>query len=270
MPGCVDMCIDGRGDVGHAGCAASGAAGCSAGCSAGCALGMVDPDSCHAGNDFDQEQGSARIEPKMLTSVELFHHCADNLSSEDFWEEFLRRYQQLIARSVSCAYRRFTCGDFTPVWRIAELTQEVYLRLLKDDCALLRRFHGATATAAEAYLAQIAIHTTGDVLRREMASKRQGDAVAAELPEADAEVARRVEKFSLPERLAERELLRILAREGGEWRRDALIFLLHLQLGLTVKEIVRTGLFKLRPTTVFGILVRVRSRLADALVSGSS
>jgi hypothetical protein len=34
------------------------------------------------------------------------------------------------------------------------------------------------------------------------------------------------------------------------------------------REIMRINLFALQPTTVFGILVRVRSRLADALTAG--
>lgn len=205
--------------------------------------------------------------PESLSGNQLFQYCADHLCDEICWEEFLRRYQSLIARSVACAYRRFMRGDYAPPWRVAELAQEVYLKLLKDDCALLRRFRGENENAAEAYIAQIAMHAAGDVLRREAARKRRGEGQAASLDESPdlLDVSPRAQTFSLPAGLVERELIRTLARAGGDWQRDAAIYLLHLRLGLTVKEIVRTNLFHLQPTSVFGILVRVRSRLREGL-----
>jgi DNA-directed RNA polymerase specialized sigma24 family protein len=219
-------------------------------------------------HDENSTVGLSVSESKSLSNLDLFRHCAQHLGDEACWDEFLRRYQRLIVRSVSCAYRRFMHGEYAPPWRTSELAQEVYLRLLKDDCALLRRFQGVTENSAEAYLAQVALNTAGDVLRREAAMKRQGEVASIdETPELEV-AGPRIQKFSLPAALAERELIRILARTGGEWQRDTLIFLLHLQLGLTVKEIVRTNLFALQPTTVFGILVRVRSRLADAHTAG--
>jgi hypothetical protein len=71
-----------------------------------------------------------------------------------------------------------------------------------------------TENSAEAYLAQVALNTAGDVLRRVAAMKRQGEVASLdETPELEV-AASHVQKFSLPAALAERELIRILSRTG--------------------------------------------------------
>lgn len=207
------------------------------------------------------------INASTLISTELFQHCAVDMHDEICWEEFLRRYRTLITRSVTCTYRRFMNGNHAPSWRIAELMQEVYLRLLNNECALLRQFRGENENAAEAYIAQIAMNTVSDVLKREMAWKRYGDKSATSLDEIPSLLndTRYQETISFPVGLIERDLIRILIHSGSNWQRDAAIFFLHIRFGLTIKEIVRTNLFQLQPTSIFGVIVRVRRRLRQSL-----
>jgi RNA polymerase sigma factor (sigma-70 family) len=198
---------------------------------------------------------------RMDSDVQFLQHCADNREDEVCWEEFISRFQTVIARSVACSYRRFTHGSYPPPWLISELVQEVYLRLIKDDCALLRRYRGICEQSARAYLAQIAINAAGDVLRREIAQKRHSEKTTLD--------ENHIEKFAfvLPEGLAERELLRLLALESSadNTKRDVIIFLLHFRGGFTAEEIALSGMFNLQPPTIWSIIIRIRARLRRAL-----
>ena len=204
---------------------------------------------------------------KAISDSEFLRYCAEHRDDHVCWNEFVSRFQAVLARSVSCAYRRFTHGGYPPSWQTAELVQEVYLRLIKDDCALLRRFRGVTERSAKAYLAQIALNSSGDILRREIAKKRQS--AHSPLDESLQEQAgkHRHMKFSLPEGLAERELLKLLAISSAteNAQRDVLIFLLHVRGGLTAEEIATQGRFNLQPPTIWSIIIRLRGRLRRAL-----
>jgi RNA polymerase sigma factor (sigma-70 family) len=205
--------------------------------------------------------------PETLSDAQLLRCCADNLSHESLWEEFVNRFGPVLARSTARAYRRFTRGAYPPTWRVSELVQEVYLRVLKDDCELLRRFRGETERTARAYLSQIAVNTTGDELRHESARKRQADLDSLEESHLVEEARQREEEFALTEGLVERELVKLLARgsTAENLQRDVLIFLLHFRLGLTAQEIARTDYFKLQPASVMSILIRTRTRLKKAV-----
>lgn len=201
------------------------------------------------------------------SNVQLLNYCATHLNETACWDEFVKRYQQVIMRSVNCAHRRFMRGTYAPAWRVSELVQEVYLRLLKDECELLRRFRGVTERSAEAYLAQIAINITGDELRREMARKRRVKTDSFEETHLADAAPWHAEQFTLPEGLAERELIRLLARDatGDKWRRDVLIFLLHIRVGMTAQEIAQSGFCKLQPASITSAIIRLRGRLKKAL-----
>lgn len=212
---------------------------------------------------------SERLDSQQMTQAEaeFLQHCADNRQDHVCWEEFVARFHTVIARSVACSYRRFTHGLHAPPWLISELVQEVYLRLIKDDCALLRRFRGICEQSARAYLAQIAINATGDILRREIAQKRQSEKTSLDESHLEQESWNRRFAFSLPEGLAEREMLRLLAVEspGDNTRRDILIFLLHIRGGFTAEEIALSGVFNLQTPTIWSIIIRIRARLRRAI-----
>jgi len=205
--------------------------------------------------------------PETLSDAQLLRCCAENFSHESLWEEFVERFEPVLARSTSRAYRRFTRGIYPPSWRVSELVQEVYLRVLKDDCELLRRFRGETERTARAYLSQIAVNTTGDELRHEYAHKRQAEVDSLEESHLIEEARQREEEFAITEGLVEGELVKLLANgsTGENLQRDVLIFLLHFRVGLTAQEIARTDCFKLQPASVMSILIRTRTRLKKAL-----
>lgn len=203
--------------------------------------------------------------PKECSDAQLIRNCVDHIHNASFWSEFVTRYEPVLARSVAKAYRRFTQGVYAPNWRVCELVQEVYLRLLKNDCDLLRRLRGETESAAKSYLSQVAAHTTGDILRRELAQKRI--CIPNSLDESHPREPSITLSFALPERLADRDLINLLAQHsaGQQVQRDAMIFLLHVRAGLTAEEIGRADFVRLQPASVMSILSRTRNRLKKAL-----
>ena len=118
------------------------------------------------------------------------------------WEAFVRRYSGLIVAAVRGV--AMTQGD------IEDLTQEVFVRLCKDDFRLLRSYDPNRA-ALSTWLTIVARSTARDALRR-----RRADSVPIEaVPEAQLAVdpVEPVRKLKLPEALLsprQREILGML------------------------------------------------------------
>ncbi len=86
------------------------------------------------------------------------------------WEEFVRRYGGLIVAAVR---------SLAPPGEIEDLTQDVFVRLCKDDFRLLRSYDPARASLST-WLTIVARSTARDALRR-----RRAEAVPIEsVPEA--------------------------------------------------------------------------------------
>jgi RNA polymerase sigma factor (sigma-70 family) len=118
------------------------------------------------------------------------------------WESFVRRYGGLIVAAVRGI--ALSHGD------VEDLTQEVFVRLCKDDFRLLRNYDPARA-GLSTWLTIVARSTARDALRR-----RRADSVPIEaVPEAQLAVGpvEPVEKLKLPEALLsprQREILAML------------------------------------------------------------
>jgi RNA polymerase sigma factor (sigma-70 family) len=118
------------------------------------------------------------------------------------WDAFVRRYGGLVVAAV----RGIAAGQSD----IEDLTQEVFVRLCKDDFRLLRSFDPARASLST-WLTIVARSTARDGLRR-----RRADAVPLEaVPEAQLAIdpVEPVEKLKLPEALLsprQREILAML------------------------------------------------------------
>lgn len=118
------------------------------------------------------------------------------------WASFVRRYGGLIVAAVRGVAQSY--GD------VEDLTQEVFVRLCKDDFRLLRNYDPARA-GLSTWLTIVARSTARDALRR-----RRADSVPIEaVPEAQLAVdpVEPVRKLKLPEALLsprQREILAML------------------------------------------------------------
>src|SRR5215475_6093937 len=108
---------------------------------------------------------------KVLPSSKLFGCCSSHFDDDQYWEEFVRRFNPCLTLSVHQSYRRFS-PEPPPLELVSDLLQEIYLKILQDKCAVLRRFRGKSEIEAEVYLMHIATSTAIDRLRRQRSMKR--------------------------------------------------------------------------------------------------
>ncbi|MCI0664835.1 MAG: hypothetical protein L0220_27545, partial [Acidobacteria bacterium] len=199
----------------------------------------------------------------------LFGLCASRFEDEQYWEEFVKRFNQSLMLSVCQAYRRFSGEAQPPDWVLSELLQEIYLKILKDKCSILRRFRGETELEAEVYLMHIATSVTIDSLRWQLSFKRYVETESLEDPSPLTELLVEPEMLLNPytDELAERDLIKILRRTitGKNRERNILIFLLHFREGFTPLEIAQTNVFDLSPHTIAHLLDRMRERIRKVM-----
>lgn len=200
-----------------------------------------------------------------LPGSSLFQLCAAHPGDDEYWSEFIRRYAPLLARSVAVAWRRYAQTDW-PAREVADdLLQDVYAAILKDDCRLLRQFHGASDAEAEAYLAHTAINLIISHLRAVGAKKRQAEVFSLEALMAADDEGRQFAAAPHPHAklLTEMELIEMLRHifTGSNSERDILIFLLHARDGWTAAEIARMNICSLKETSIANLLVQMKARV---------
>ena len=202
------------------------------------------------------------------SSPELFQLCAAHPHSDEYWAEFVRRFNPLLTRGVTTAWRRSGQGDWPPDDVAYDLLQEVYLAITKNDFRLLRNFRGRTEAEAEVYLAHSAINQTISFLRARLALRRSADEVSLEalLEEQGepppAEPVRRAARS-----MTESELIDALKKcfDGPNRKRDILIFLLYAIYGYSPAEIAALGVSELKETSIANLLGQMKTRLKKCL-----
>ena len=199
------------------------------------------------------------------TNPELFRLCANNPDNDGYWQEFVRRFNPLLARSIAVAWRRNGQGDWPPADVAADLLQDSYTAIVKNDFRLLHNFRGTTNAEAEAYLAQTAINQTITYLRNRKALRRAANEVSLQElldEQGGATLADAAATHSVPN-LTLHELIQTLEHcfDGPNKKRDILIFLLYAHDGYSVAEIARMEICELKETSIANLLGQMKMRL---------
>jgi len=199
-----------------------------------------------------------------LPTSELIRACADGEVAA--WQEFIRRFNRIIAITAYRAARRWG-GDALAV--VDDLTQETYLKLCADDARVLREFDSLRQDAIYAFLKVVTSNVANDYFKRLRAGKRGGSRSDAPLddaerngsavgPSGDAHVERAV-------LLKEVDACFCTVAPEQTHERDRTIFWLYYRQGLTAKEIMELPFKDLSLKGVESILHRltrlVRTRL---------
>ena len=167
----------------------------------------------------------------------LIRACVDGKAAA--WQEFIRRFNRIIAITSYRAARRWG-GESPEV--VDDLTQETYLKLCADDARVLREFDSPYQDAIFAFLKVVTANVANDYFKRRHASKRGGRQADEPIEEAE-----RTGSTAGPSNAAsiERDVLLnevdacLWAVAPAETReRDRTIFWLYYRQGLTAKEIV--------------------------------
>ncbi len=204
-----------------------------------------------------------------ISAVELVALCVRNHTAA--WEEFVRRFHR---RVVLFALRQTHKPNLNEN-DVAEIVQEVFLRLLSNDYKTLRDFRGNTELELIAYLFKITHHVRLDLLRREQkhfgkmvsldSPTKTNDSVALlQLLEAGDESCpdRSLEHKHSPQQV--QELLKSVLT-GTNGSRDAIIFYLYVVAGLSARDISQMHTFSLSFTNVQTIVSRTKDRLREIL-----
>jgi RNA polymerase sigma factor (sigma-70 family) len=194
------------------------------------------------------------------------------------WDEFITRYNRRVSLYITraCRFPGWSRDDRGDLAR--DLTQEVYVRLLADECRALKAWRGESEEAFLGYLAKVVHAVACDALRRERSLKRsanvvsydgmaseEGPPLAEVIPAGDASSPdRMLAERTAPKRL--RSALRSL-HAGPNDDRNAMIFQLHVLDGLTASEIAGLPEIRMQIPSVESVLRRTRERLRTVLRS---
>jgi RNA polymerase sigma factor (sigma-70 family) len=197
-------------------------------------------------------------------SPELFQLCAAYPDNNEYWSLFISRFNPLLVRSITVAWRKCGQGNWPPEDVAADLLQEIYATILKNDARLLRNFQGTTEAEAQAYLAQSAINRTLSYLRSRATVKRTADEISLQALIDDQEDFRLpVSRETPAESLSSREFLELLRQlfTGINADRDILILMLYLHNGYSPAEIARLKVCELKETSIANLLAQMKNRL---------
>jgi RNA polymerase sigma-70 factor (ECF subfamily) len=194
------------------------------------------------------------------------------------WEEFVTRYNRRVSLYVTraCRYSGWSSDDRGDLAR--DLMQEVYVRLIADECHALKAWRGESEEALLAYLARVVHAVACDALRRERSRKRAVNLLSLEGSPSDdgpslADVLPATE-WTAPDRMLAERLAPVRLRAaldslhgGRNGARDALIFQLHVLDGLTASEIANLPGIGMQVPSVESVLRRTRERLRAVLTN---
>lgn len=197
-----------------------------------------------------------------LETLKLVAECIATKRAEA-WQEFVRRFQPLIAGVVARAAARW--GPVT-AYIVDDLVQETYVKLCAEDFRRLREFESRHEDAIFGYLKSIAYTVTLDHFKVHYASKRGAKLRSAADPEASLRITG--QKAAVEMNILLREL-EDMAGEGAEEMRDRLVFALYYRQGLSTGKIARIRSLGLSQKGVESCLHRLTERLKKR-VAGSN
>jgi RNA polymerase sigma-70 factor (ECF subfamily) len=202
-----------------------------------------------------------------LSAERLAQLCAEGGPREP-WEEFVRRFNPLIARVALRTARRWTDPSRQ---MLEDLVQETYLKLCEDNCRLLRHFEVRQPDAIYGYLKIVTANIVHDHFKGANAIKR-GSGIAAEssrsgedlmehIPEKDPAAAG-MDRTVLMQQI-DQHLAGIVPAE--ELPRSRLIFWLYFRSGLSASAIAACSGVSLSTKGVESAILRMTRGLRFAL-----
>ncbi|MBI4850921.1 MAG: RNA polymerase sigma factor [Acidobacteria bacterium] len=215
-----------------------------------------------------------------ISVVELIALCIDNNTIA--WEKFVKHFGKHVE---FCAFReKYRAGVSS--YEVKEIVQETFLSLLSNDYRTLRDFRGSTEVELNAYLAKVVHNISVNLSRKEDRQNFSGKLVSLDnipnsgnindyFDEENAisfeELMAAEDKFSpdyiLKDKFSPQEVQDLLRSvlEGSNAARDALIFYLHVIVGLSAREIATMPAISLTITNIQTIVSRTRERLREVL-----
>jgi RNA polymerase sigma-70 factor (ECF subfamily) len=202
------------------------------------------------------------VDYSSLSAVDLVRSCTKS-DNPDAWEEFVRRFHRLIASVVMRTARRWGVTSATV---FDDAVQEIYLKLCRDDCRLLREFKPSRPDAIFGYLKVVTANATTDYIK---SIRRQPDEPCEEPDDVEALDSGRGPGSPA---VTERQILineidaclrRILPAATREI--ECRIFWLHYRAGMSARAISELPFVNLTTKGVESMLLRLVRLLREEL-----
>ncbi len=109
-----------------------------------------------------------------LKNTELVKHCANDPTNNEVWLEFISRYEQCIYYTIiqECKKSELNKYCFQFEETVRDLVQDVYLKILENDCKALKKFRGESENSIYSYLKMIAKNVVKNYITKMQAQKR--------------------------------------------------------------------------------------------------
>ncbi|HET9183993.1 MAG TPA: sigma-70 family RNA polymerase sigma factor [Candidatus Angelobacter sp.] len=202
------------------------------------------------------------IDYSQLGSPELIAECVSGRDALA-WQEFVRRFQPLIAGVVARTASRWV--NVTAVL-VDDLVQETYLKLCSEEFRRLREFESRYEDAIYGYIKAIAYTVTLDHFKLHYAAKR--GAMLRSTSDPDDSLRVEGKNSSIEADILLRELEE-LAGQLAEGKRDKLIFNLYYRQGFTTSKIAEIPAIGLSQKGVESCLHRLTERLRKRAASAA-
>jgi len=199
-----------------------------------------------------------------ISSPQLLRECGQKLTDKALWAVFQERFQSVLIVYLLRTLKFHSRHDDVKEL-VADLGQEVYVRLVQNNGTMLRTFRGDTDFSVLSFLARICTSVVSDHLRRDGSTKRFRDnVISIEEAKEMIEVSRNErDELDVVTILSWIDIERVVAADPDHKnaQRNALIFKLHYIDGLTAEEIASYPGFDLSESGVEAVLVRLRKRI---------
>jgi RNA polymerase sigma factor (sigma-70 family) len=207
-------------------------------------------------------KASDHREIRGLATVEVLARCAADTGDTVAWAEFIRRMNAPIRNFIRGTMR----SEGIPPTHENDLYQNVVLKLVSHDCAVLRRFTGSSDDELRAYVAVVTRSVVRDFGRQQRAAKRPQQEAAVPVWDEIAEAAHFGSASTQEQQLLSRELIqlgkRIVKRDCRDFsERDYLIFVLYYTNGLSTPEIARCRGVGLSQRAVVDVINKLTERV---------
>lgn len=202
-----------------------------------------------------------------LQAEELARLCVET-GTREAWEEFVQRFNPLIARVVLRTARRWTDPSRQT---LDDLVQDTYLKLCDDKCRLLRSFEARQPGAMYGYLKTVAANVVHDHFKSAHAVKR-GSGIAPATSQSGENVIEQVAETEPATAGMDRGVLmhqidqhleRIVPAE--DLPRSRLIFWLYFRSGLSASAIASSAGVSLSTKGVESAILRMTRDLRTVL-----
>lgn len=216
----------------------------------------------------------------MATNTELVKRCAQDPENRNAWNEFYNRFDKRIWVVVyrECEVKRISDSDYQYDQTIKDLVQDVYKRLIENNCKALKNFIGASENSIYTYLGIIARNVVRNHFTKTRARKRplidksineilsnsdkQNKIFIKDVFISDYGVA---EEFSVI--ILKEEIEDIINRflNGKDKERNKLIFKLHLYEGFSPEDIASQFSFGLSSKRISNLITGIKKNLRQEL-----